>query len=467
MTEEREKGEKMVSKRQEYHLEPPSGLLNDPNGLCWFDGKYYIFFQWNRLKKDHSYKEWGLFTSTDLLAWQFEGSTLIPGLACDRDGAYSGSGLVADGRLCLFYTGNRREADRRISSQCLAVTADGRHYRKEGVILDTPKEYTGHFRDPKVFRGKNAGYFMVVGGQRKNQKGAVALCRSADIRSWSCQGTLAVSEQYEMIECPDLFELDGRWVLLYNPQRRSAETDQPEPGFSAYKLGDFEEADGRFTHPDLDTDFEKLDAGFDFYAPQTFETPDGRRLLLAWMSGMDEVQAAVFGKGEPRIHCLTMPRELFLQGEKLCQRPARELYALLGAEVVLAWEAKTVRGNPGGRAFFLKLRPEGADGFEAFFYGGEALLRYLPQEKKLVFLRKSWAKDSDDVREIRLDRLEEAEIWSDQSSMEIYINGGETVLSARIFPGEEQGEVEIRGIGRNADVQLCEIMRKHQEEEGK
>lgn len=51
--------------------------------------------------------------------------------------------------------------------------------------------------------------------------------------------------------------------------------------------------------------------------------------------------------------------------------------------------------------------------------------------------------------------------------MEIYINGGETVLSARIFPGEEQGEVEIRGIGRSADVQLREIMRKHQEEEGK
>lgn len=184
--------------------------MNDPNGLCWYRGKYRVFFQWNRLKKDHSYKEWGLFTSENLTKWQFEGSALIPGQDDDRDGVYSGSG-------------------------------------------------------------------QVIGGQRRNLKGAIALCRSANGRRWEDQGTLAVSDQYEMIECPDLFLLDGQWVLLYNPQKRNTETDKPEFRFSAYKLGRFEEPAGNFEDPDLDTDFGELDAGFDFYAPQTLEAPDGRR----------------------------------------------------------------------------------------------------------------------------------------------------------------------------------------------
>ncbi len=450
----------MSDKKQYYHLEPPAGLLNDPNGLCWYRGKYRVFFQWNRLKKDHSYKEWGLFTSENLTKWQFEGSTLIPEQDYDRDGVYSGSGQVIDGRLHLYYTGNRRDEDGRVSSQCLAVTEDGLHCQKEGVVFHTPGEYTGHFRDPKVFRGTGADYFMVIGGQRRNLKGSIALCRSADGRRWEDQGTLAVSDQYEMIECPDLFLLDGQWVLLYNPQKRNTETDKPEFRFSAYKLGRFEEHTGKFKAPDLDTDFGELDAGFDFYAPQTLEAPDGRRILFAWMSGMDAEQEAVFGKDEPNIHCLTMPRELFIRNGKLCQRPARELYGLLGQKIKTKEEEEGLRGTPDGRAFFLKLNFPGADhGFQAVFQDKEAALRYVPEEKKLIFSRRSWIRDAEEIREVGLDRLEEVEIWSDQSSMEIFVNGGETVLSARIFPGEGPAEIRLSGITGESDIQLHEIIK--------
>ena len=54
-------------KRQKYHLEPDRGLLNDPNGLVFYKDMYHVFFQWNRFEKNHSYKEWGHFTSKDLL----------------------------------------------------------------------------------------------------------------------------------------------------------------------------------------------------------------------------------------------------------------------------------------------------------------------------------------------------------------------------------------------------------------
>ncbi len=43
----------------QWHLAPVCGLLNDPNGFIHFDGRYHLFYQWNPLACDHSYKGWG------------------------------------------------------------------------------------------------------------------------------------------------------------------------------------------------------------------------------------------------------------------------------------------------------------------------------------------------------------------------------------------------------------------------
>ena len=67
-----------INKKQIYHLEPPKGLMNDPNGLAYFNNEYYVFFQWNKFEKNHTYKEWGLFTSKNLIDWSFKGSAIIP-----------------------------------------------------------------------------------------------------------------------------------------------------------------------------------------------------------------------------------------------------------------------------------------------------------------------------------------------------------------------------------------------------
>ena len=33
--------------RQHYHIQPPVGWLNDPNGLCCYDGAYHVFYQYS------------------------------------------------------------------------------------------------------------------------------------------------------------------------------------------------------------------------------------------------------------------------------------------------------------------------------------------------------------------------------------------------------------------------------------
>lgn len=114
-----------LSKKQSWHIEPPWGLMNDPNGLIWYRGNYDVFFQWNRFKKDHSSKAWGWCVSPDLIHWRFCGSALLPDQPYDGQGVYSGSAIEINNRLCLYYTGNARRNGRWISSQCMAVSEGG------------------------------------------------------------------------------------------------------------------------------------------------------------------------------------------------------------------------------------------------------------------------------------------------------------------------------------------------------
>lgn len=454
----------MESKRkQQYHLEPDRGLLNDPNGLAYFQGKYYVFFQWNRFEKNHSYKEWGLFTSTDMIHWEFNGSALLPDQIYDIQGVYSGSGYVIGDKLHLYYTGNSKKKGKRKSSQCLAVSDDGKRYQKKGVIVETPEAYTEHFRDPKVWKSKEHGYFMIIGGQRKDGKGALALCRSEDGENWSYTNMLAVSDQYEMIECPDLFRLDDKYVLLYNPQKRNNEEDVPIFSFSAYKLVEFEEATGRLQNKDLDKDYIKLDYGFDFYAPQTFRDTDDRRIMFAWMSRMEEEQERIFSKNEPNIHCLTLPRELFLKGNRLCQRPVKELYGMLGRELPIYQEAQSIkRAYPANRAFYFHIQGMERNEENTYldFHEGEIKLEYSLGKKEFLFLRQNWLNDAYETKKCSLDVLQEIEIWSDYSSIEIFINSGEMVFSSRIYPKGTKPEIIIKGIAGNAKIKGNEIIGK-------
>ena len=200
--------------KNHYHLEPPRGLLNDPNGLTYFQGNYYVFHQWNRFVLNHSYKEWGLFTSNDLLRWKHQESALLPDSEKDLSGVYSGSAIVIEDKLHLFYTGNSKINGSRRSLQCQAISEDGKTFQKINSHIETPEEFTEHHRDPKVWSDQN-GYHMIVGSQTKTGQGAIAYYQSIDCKEWNYRGIFYTSEDLEqMAECPDYFELDEESLLL-------------------------------------------------------------------------------------------------------------------------------------------------------------------------------------------------------------------------------------------------------------
>ena len=138
------------------------------------------------------------------------------------------------------------------------------------------------------------------------------------------------------------------------------------------------------------------------------------------MSRLSESQEKFLADKADNIHCLTMPREIFLNGDKLYQKPVREMYKMIGDQI----NSKTIP-----RSFYCKLEKNFDRGFEIDF-SDELKIVWTGQIFK--FLRKDFSGLWQE-KICELERLFEVEIWSDESSIEIFLNGGEFVLTARTF----------------------------------
>jgi beta-fructofuranosidase len=207
-----------------WHHAPVTGLMNDPNGFVEFAGRYHLFYQWNPLACDHTFKCWGHWSSADLLHWRHEPIALMPDEEYDRNGCYSGSAVDNNGTLTLCYTGNVKFADgSRTAWQCLATENPDGTFSKTGPVLPLPEGYTGHVRDPKVWRHEGRWY-MVLGAQDRQKRGKVLLFSSADLHQWTSEGEIAgagingLHDAGYMWECPDLFPLGDQHILICCPQ---------------------------------------------------------------------------------------------------------------------------------------------------------------------------------------------------------------------------------------------------------
>ena len=106
-----------------FHLEMPFGLINDPNGLCRYEGEYHVFFQWNPLGCVHKNKCWAHVRTRDFVQYTLPELSLWPDDVHDKDGCYSGCAAEEDGRLRVLYTCNRRRtaASARRKSSCRII----------------------------------------------------------------------------------------------------------------------------------------------------------------------------------------------------------------------------------------------------------------------------------------------------------------------------------------------------------
>ena len=88
-----------------FHITGEKGWINDPNGIVYFNGEYHVFYQYHPYDTKWGPMHWGHVSSADLTNWKRLPIALAPGGAGDKDGCFSGSAIVAFGKLYLIYTG--------------------------------------------------------------------------------------------------------------------------------------------------------------------------------------------------------------------------------------------------------------------------------------------------------------------------------------------------------------------------
>ena len=147
---------------------------------------------------------------------------------------------------------------------------------------DLPEGGSPHdFRDPKIWREGDT-FYALMGNRPADGSGSVLLYESTDLQHWRFDGVLAACHnQYgRMWECPDFFELDGKYVLLVSPQEMNPIGLEFHAGNgTACIIGSYD----RRRHHQIRETVQAIDYGLDFYAPQTLEAIDGRRIMIAWM----------------------------------------------------------------------------------------------------------------------------------------------------------------------------------------
>nr|WP_263323719.1 sucrose-6-phosphate hydrolase [Neobacillus sp. Marseille-Q6967] len=458
---------KLVSQcpwRQSFHIQPVTGLLNDPNGFAYFNGEYHLFYQWFPLGPVHGLKHWYHTKSKDLVHWENVGLAVAPSNDYDSHGAYSGSAIEHDGQLFLLYTGNTRDENwNRQPYQCVAVMSQSGSITKKDfpVIDNVPSGYTDHFRDPKVWK-QDGIFYAVIGAQRDNKTGCVVLYQSANLKDWQFVGELQTGlENFGyMWECPDYFELDKKGVLIFSPQGLKAEGDRYQNIYqSGYVIGEpLDIEKNELTHGI----FYELDRGFDFYAPQTIQDPKGKRILVGWM-GLPEIDYPTDKNGW--AHCLTLPRELMIKEGKIIQQPAAGLELLRGekteATKVLNDESAAFKDFEGEvYELITDFSASTAEEFGIELRVGDnekTVIKYDALEKKVIFDRthsgQSFAEKYGSIRKCELDtETISFRIFVDVSSVEVFVNDGEEVFTSRIFPGKESRGIRFFSRGGQTNV---------------
>ena len=468
--EEEAGGKIPAAARPVFHLTPRVGWMNDPNGFSFYRGQYHLFYQYHPYTTEWDAMHWGHAVSRDLLRWEYLPAALAPDSPYDSFGCFSGSAAeLDDGRQLLLYTGVRKEGgskSKEIQTQCVAV-GDGLNYVKaaQNPVLDTSALPEGlspyDFRDPKIWRTADGGYRCVIGARRMNKLGVLLLYGSPDGFSWHYEGVLAENDGSlgRMWECPDFFPLDGKDVLFISPQDMLPEGFEYHNGNGTVcQIGTFDEATKHFT-PEH---HQAIDYGIDFYAPQTMQAPDGRRIMIGWMQNWDtcrnsgDEEFLWFGQ-------MTLPRELSIRDGRLYQQPIRELAAHRSGEVtrknVPVSGEMTIPGVEGRCVELdLRIRPEDParpyHKFTLYFAQDSRFhsqLSFRPYESLLKIDRKFSGSRRAFIHQRRCQvRQPEGELHLhvilDRFSVEVFINDGEQVMTATILT-----DPSARGIRFMAD----------------
>jgi beta-fructofuranosidase len=434
-----------------FHVTSPAQWINDPNGPIFYKGFYHLFYQLHPFSDGSGPKYWGHVRSRDLAKWEPLPIALWPSIEAGESEVWSGCCTINDrGDPMCFYTSIAPGKSALDHAEQWAAIGDKDliHWRKSPANPVLTEALHGEkkiydWRDPFTFNDKKRT-FMVTGGNLNRAQGGRAVvniyeAENAELTKWKYRGVLLEDSdpQAKTAECPNFFKLGDQWVLFFSPYGRVQ-----------YFVGDFDAENCRFRPRTRGV----LDYGPSFYAPNTMQVPDGRRLVWGWVNG--------FPGGHGWNGCLSLPRLLSLSRDgQLLQDPAPQLNKLRGKAV----ERRNVRLE---------------NGVETLLLPKTNTLEILADidlnsAKSITLQFKSGAKDAPSIV-VKFDGSEltamdtkapltlakgggklRLRIFIDRSVLEVFANG--TVCATKtISPLDANATLEIRADGGTANAKLIQ-----------
>jgi len=455
--------------RPQFHFSPEEKWMNDPNGMVYHNGTYHLFYQYHPDDIVWGPMHWGHAVSKDLMHWQHKPIALYPdslgyifsGSAVLDKNNTSGFGTDENPPLVAIFTYHDAEKRKVVGSgfetQGIAYSLDDGDtwFKYDGNPVISAQNSTD-FRDPKVMWHEQTKKWVLtlVAGDHAEFYG------SKDLKEWELLSEFGrdMGAHGGVWECPDLFKLQvensdkEKWVLLI-----SINPGAPNGGSGTqYFIGDF---DGKkFTSDQMDAQW--VDWGTDNYAGVTYSNaPNDETIFIGWMSNW------LYANKTPTStwrSAMTLPRTLSLQKSndtyilssypvknldtQIDRRPKKKIELEPGSMKNIDFDhfnQSEVRFVTTAKDFELTFKNKKEEELVLTLDGEEGQFLLDRTQSGRIDFQKDFAL----VAKMPVDDLPsgpyEVRILMDQSSVEVFLNGGQYVMTGQLFPTENYNSLEI------------------------
>lgn len=298
-----------------YHYVNPEGTLNDPIGLCYWNGNWHLFYQ--AYPPEDPRQHWGHAISKDLLYWRDLPYAIYPN---PEKAVFSGATLVEEDRVIAMYHGTGVGNMVAISSDPLLLNWE----KLTGSAVIPIKSTTGSSLpysvfDPTIWK-KDGMYYSLSANRTPNGPGgkpirANSLFKSKDLIDWEYMHEFVEDDRFTLIgddgACPYFLPIGDRFIMPFFSHMSGGQ----------YLLGDYDKqrdklvvtSHGNFNHGAVGP------SGVN--APSA--TPDGKGGVIVIFN---------MNQGRPTEgwnHIMTLPRRLTLiSNDEVGQEPAGDLASL-------------------------------------------------------------------------------------------------------------------------------------------
>jgi len=283
-----------------YHLAHPGpgvGMPGDPNPAFFYKGRYHLHYIY---RNKHGFA-FAHVSSRDMVTWKWHPTVLVgPNTG---HGMFSGTGFFTkEGQPAMIYHGQGA------GNNYLAFALDDNLDEWTRPVAVKPMTKSGQpakirMWDPDCWLNGDT-YYAISGGSPPH------LMKSSNLKEWEYLGLLLHEDMPDLgvnknedVSCANMFKIGKKWMLLCISHRLGCR----------YYLGDFK--DEKYL-PEFHAMMNWKD--WNFFAPESLLTPDGRRIMWAWCR-LESPQTAI----------QSLPRELSLPDDGVLRiKPLRELQKL-------------------------------------------------------------------------------------------------------------------------------------------